>query len=68
MSPLLPVLRKHVFSVVVATDGTSQREQADLREAVTKALIAALPPGTGIGDVLWESGTCDVYKKEADRA
>lgn len=71
VKPMLPILERHSFTLVLSTvNGTIGKvSTADLRLAVRGALIAALPPGTGVHDVSWTTeGMYDVYKKESERA
>lgn len=62
--PMLPVLHTLEFSVVIADEGNLQWHQHDIANAVRNALIAVLPPGTGVAELSCQRSLNDAYYKK----
>jgi hypothetical protein len=63
-APLLMVPIRYTFSVIIYNTGVTPRWSMD---AVRNALVAALPPGTGVGCVSCTDHGVYMLKPEEDR-
>lgn len=62
--PLLMVPIRYTFSVVVYNNGVAPHFPT---EAIRNALVEALPPGTGVGDVSCTNHGVYMLKPEGDQ-
>jgi hypothetical protein len=61
--PGWPVQYSMTFAVVISIGDNTKQHELLVRDAVRRALIEALPPGTGVGEVNTTIGFTDAYKK-----
>jgi hypothetical protein len=61
--PIWPVQYSMTFAVVISIGDNTKQHELLVRDAVRRALIEALPPGTGVGEVSSTIGFTDAYKK-----
>lgn len=62
--PSWPVQYTLTFAVVISIGDNTKQHELAVRDAVRKALIGALPPGTGVGEITSTLGFTDAYKKD----
>lgn len=61
--PGWPVQYTMTFAVVISIGDNTKQHELLVRDSVRRALIEALPPGTGVGEVSCTIGFTDAYKK-----